>query len=275
MPFVQAIYDQGHRGEDVVVDMLAKHGWEVSARQDEVTLPVGKTAALVGHIDGEAYCAKVGDKRLVEIKCLSETSVKRWGKDGWDAFPSYAWQLSAMMHAGGWPTAILAIGRKNSDGNVAGVDIVLVGEPPVPLADIKRRVLAVERAALGGAGEEPECDRPQTPFCPYVFEHVEDVNEGDVRLEELGYMWLWGKAVETQGKQLRQDVSAQLGDWFDSRGLKGQRAETGLLAVNDVVSVKRGGLDQPRLSEELGVDLREWQKPDVHVRYQKVAVKEP
>ena len=267
-PFVQRIYDAGNRGEERVLTMLAQQGWTVGDCQKRVELNVGNAAMIRGHVDGAGYRGSEPEL-LVEIKCLGETYREGWARDKWDAFPHYRTQLAAMMYAGGWRRALFVLGQKNSAGDVTGIDIYHIDEPPMALADVKRRVMQVEKAAK--EGKEPGCDREQTPFCPYAFIHDEDLpSEGTVELEEAAMWWLWGQALEQEGKQIRSDAGCVMNVWFDDNNLKGGKAATETVVVKDVIQRRQGTVDLKQLAADLDVDVHKWRKPGREVRYQKV-----
>lgn len=86
--YMQAIFDEGHRLEPIVIDKLRANGWQVHDEQLEVELDIipGQTK-VVGHIDGK--CVRTGgtDIRLpysvLEVKTLSHKNFLDWKENLW------------------------------------------------------------------------------------------------------------------------------------------------------------------------------------------------
>jgi len=81
---------EGARHEEWVIEDLCGDGWVVWgwSRQAEVTLPVGDSSCVVGHIDGLATPIASGDPLhdmwLLEVKALSRFRAAAFEKNGFD-----------------------------------------------------------------------------------------------------------------------------------------------------------------------------------------------
>lgn len=186
-------FDEGIRGEPVVIGMMEADGWKFVDERDGwwlnwhdgqimVEIPVGSRCIIRGHLDGVAvrYRAesnvaelRVGDgRRMVEVKCCSEG----YAAEVLRRLPvMYDVQISAYMGWLGLP-GVLAVGVKDREtGEVVRVATKEIAVPPRSLAKVKARVMEIERRVR--EGELGACDYRQYP-CQFPWLCDEIVGSG-------------------------------------------------------------------------------------------------
>lgn len=95
-PWLEEAAEEGKLHEWAVKKKLAEEGYLVFDDQLEIRIDRDQYT-LVGHIDGKVI--DVGGKHpmLLEIKSMSEGEFGRWMRGRWDAFNTYATQVSLYM----------------------------------------------------------------------------------------------------------------------------------------------------------------------------------
>lgn len=162
----QARFDDGHMHEVAIIEKMEKKGFCLERRQERVNLPVSNKVLVRGHIDWIGALDD-GVERVWDAKSMSKDSYAKWLAKRWDGadyFGNYAIQLSIYMAATKLPGGLLA---KNKDSGA--LDFFTFDEPPVPIAQIKAKILKVESIARKGILPE-KCDKTNFP-CPYFFLH--------------------------------------------------------------------------------------------------------
>jgi hypothetical protein len=214
----------------------------VNVHDDQFTcqIPVGLTAVIRGHMDG---IATNHDNELfvVECKAFAASYWDKYMKQGIEAFPYYATQLSLYMHATGLP-GMFVMGHKNADGIMnddCEVHVDRFDTPPISLGAIKTRVAKIENIAK--TGELPMCDQNQYP-CQYVYLHDDQPEEEDVLelqdrdLDRFADMYEKACAMEKEAKQMKDVAKAGIQATFDILGRKGGKVRTADYNIQDYVS---------------------------------------
>lgn len=207
--------------EDVLLDILVERGYRVSDRQMEVVLDVGEKVRVVGHLDGlarkdrKSYVAEVkafGD----ELYTAAIADVASWSE-------SYAYQVSAYMHATGLPCVFLVGHKKAGENGAVVIDDVKLWEittPPVPLDAIREKVgqIADAAARLSKPRQVPCTSRWGCPLFSmgYCDGKVEEPVVRDLEVEEWAatYDTARGqkKLAEVQMEEARGELVRLLGD---------------------------------------------------------------
>lgn len=196
----KARFADGNLHEGAVKQALRDAGLRVDHEQDTCVLPVMSGAEIRGHTDGvvmgslgafnfagvtlppeaEGCVGADGFLRVVlEVKAFADSGWKKFDRNGLDDYPYYAIQLSVYMAAYGLP-GLMAVKNKNN-GKMAWR---FYAEPPVPIAELRKRVAQVEAAVL--TSDLPACDKPNWP-CLYAYLHEDVAEKGheDVAEEEV------------------------------------------------------------------------------------------
>lgn len=216
-----------------------KHA-DVHDDQFTCQIPVGNTAVIRGHMDGIATNDN-GDLYVVECKAFAASYWDKYMKQGIEAFPYYATQLSLYMHATGLP-GMFVIGHKNADGIMddgCEVHVDMFLDPPLGLGSIKARVAKIERIAT--TGELPACDQNQYP-CQFVYLHDDDTEEedvlevSDVDLDRFADLYEKACEMEKDAKRMKDEAKAGIQATFDLLGRKGKKVQTSDFVIQDYVS---------------------------------------
>ena len=165
---------EGNLHEGSIIERLEEEGFRVDETQTQVELQVLPRVLIRGHTDGIVYPPRAKKARVLEVKTMSKDRFRMWERVGdntadrmasgeWDG---YAWQLSAYMHTLNLP-AIYVV--KNRDSGKLLIDEVKV--PPIPLRDITKKIIAVEKWRK--RGELPDCEATggERFFCPFPYLH--------------------------------------------------------------------------------------------------------
>ena len=168
----QRIFDRGHEIENIVKSMLRNQfDVDLIRDQEEVTLTLGtfntRRIVVVGHIDG--YTTETG---VNEIKGFGKDYLDKWTSTGISAFPRYEYQVSAYCYAmeeTRWRFIVYDKTLTTSESDPDRLKSSSFSLPPLPLSEIKARVLSIEQASITGeimpcTGEYP---------CPYYYLHDE------------------------------------------------------------------------------------------------------
>jgi len=174
LPFperLRTIFAEGHHHEALVLELLRRGGWIIHAEQEALVLPVLPGVVVRGHVDAMATLAIADDEHYVaEVKALGADTFKLWLRDGFAAFPKYAYQFSSYMIASG-RKGLFCVKNRNS----GQVHVTIFDDPPVPLADVVAKVARVE--AAGRKGELGPCDADKKWGCPFLYLH-DDADKG-------------------------------------------------------------------------------------------------
>lgn len=220
--WLQVRFDEGHDWEDKI---LAR--WEddntgsLFAAQMTTGLEVGKHAMVRGSIDGY-------DDRgtIVDAKFLGPDLFERLKNGGLSAFPHYEWQQAVYAHgmrAAGYKVdnICLAMGLKDIEGEgddrrIVGIKEmsylwVDVAELPT-VAQIKARVMRIEKLAAKGGDEWPDCPTPFEYPCPFDWLHedrdvaIEVDDEMSKKLDMAHRFNQLAKVAEGDAKKLKADA---------------------------------------------------------------------
>jgi hypothetical protein len=203
-------------------------------------IPVGATAVIRGHMDGIAESA-AGQRVVVECKAFASSYWDKYMKQGIEAFPYYATQLSLYMHATGLP-GMFVVGLKNTDGDIdddSPVHVDMFDTPPLGLGAIKARVAKIEKIAA--TGELPACDQNQYP-CQFVYLHDDQPEENDVLevvnhdLDKYADLYERGCVLEKEGKMLKDMAKQELQLLMTGLDREGGKVQTKQFVVQDYVS---------------------------------------
>lgn len=177
-------FAEGVAGELVVIGMLREnwrivdesegHNYTWHDGQILVEVPVGTQVTIRGHADALGTCYKavvpeygesdwqVGEKRLIEVKCVSEDYAPVVLKN----LPYYYLvQVVVYSHYVGFPP-MLVLGVKDEEGQVKYLLSEMLDDLPIGIRDVKMRVMEIEEWIA--KGELPPCDHPTWP-CQFSW----------------------------------------------------------------------------------------------------------
>lgn len=204
-PWLQQRFDAGHDHEPLILRKLTeRYGFNLVGAQDEVVIPIGTTARVVGHVDalhigsesfpmeithmnGEPMSRPIdipaGAIVVVDAKALAVSTFASWSTKRFDAMPYYAWQQRAYMIGTDAVGLVMAVKNKNTDDMRVEFFTVDYMDNIVKKTDIMRKVLAVEAAAKVGNTEI--FAQPCTPMmpCPFWKMHPKDVDDPDADVD--------------------------------------------------------------------------------------------
>ncbi len=187
--WLQVRFDEGHDWEARILARVEEdQGVSLGLAQHQTILEVGKKAAVRGSIDAYDDLGTV-----VDAKFLGPDLFEKLKNGGIQTSPHYWWQQGVYAHgmrAEGFKVdnICLAMGLKNivgkgEDREVTGIAAmhylwVDVFELPT-VAQIKARVMGIERMAGKPADEWPDCPQPFQYPCAFDWLH----EERDVAIE--------------------------------------------------------------------------------------------
>jgi hypothetical protein len=192
--WLQVRFDEGHDWEDRILKRMEDdQSVSLGLAQHQTILDVGKQAAVRGSIDAYDDLGTV-----VDAKFLGPDLFAKLRDGGIQAFPHYWWQQGVYAHgmrAEGYKVdnICLAMGLKQIEGK--GEDRQIVGVKAMhylwvdvadlpTVAQIKARVMGLEKLAGRPADEWPECPVPFQYPCAFDWLH----EERDVAIEVEGEM---------------------------------------------------------------------------------------
>lgn len=158
------VFEAGHKAED----QLWAKGVLSGLAQEYIELPITKRIMIVGHLD--AWEIDAG----AEAKSSSEAEYRKPWTESHMA-QRWAYQISCYMHGTGKPFRLIRALR-DRDGNVLEHREELLERAPIPLADIRARVLEVESMARSDL-TSTECEKYEYP-CPFFYTHL---NKAEMR----------------------------------------------------------------------------------------------
>lgn len=278
-------FQEGNVAEPVILKWLNDHGgvrveddWYLEDRytvvdgQVELEIPVGKTAVIRLHPDGigtiyktteedRAQGMETGSNVVLEAKAFGPDYYKKWKREGIEGFPFYRWQVSAEIAASGFP-CVFIIGQKDEKGVVYSdaCERFYIPEPPVPLPQLKLRVMRVLKAIEDG--DIPECDWAMYP-CGFWQEHdteqgvwakVKGIDAATVDVEidllaSLAEQYELGKKMEKDGEAKKKAASKGIAVAFDSANQKGETLTAKGYQVTDHIEPRKGKVDWEALIE--------------------------
>ncbi len=144
--WVKSSAEEGAMQEAVVKNKLRKMGWIIEEGAEceicnnerkgiHVELDY-KGISMVGHMDGRANRIDDVDKRVLEVKTMSQFEFDRWIKGKFNEFPVYAAQLTTYMQADKTNKALYAVKNRNN----GYLDILILNEPPMKFTDVIKNV---------------------------------------------------------------------------------------------------------------------------------------
>ena len=265
---------EGNLHETSIIDRLIEDGYRIDETQTEVELQIFPRVYIRGHTDGIAFPPRAQKPRALEVKTMSKDRFKKWigsGKDTAErmasgAWDRYAWQISTYMHILNMP-AIYVV--KNRDSGRLEIDELKV--PPIPLAEIQKKVIAAEKWRK--RGELPPCVAASGDqfFCPFPFLHedtsgfgvepdnelepIDDAQRGliaaladeyDDLASQVGLM----KPIDQERKAVGVRLIMAMG------GPQGNKiAVAGQWKVSRVDNKGRAGPDKEALAKALGIEV--------------------
>lgn len=184
---VLTAFQSGNTWEPIILSHLNRNNWAIKGSQDEINLQILPHITIRGHVDGVGWhwikspkvdiglpglhyadvMPKPGrrsEKVGVEVKALSHENFMK----PFSAFPAYQWQLSVYILGLGIPFALVVVDKDNSTPESITYRVDIHRDPPIPRAQIIRRILEVE--AHVRQSTLPPC-QPDGFFCPYTPYH--------------------------------------------------------------------------------------------------------
>lgn len=202
----QEVLDEGTIAEGVIACMWEEET-EIPTINDQLEVELvigeidGRRVIIRGHIDGESeHDQRVGR----EYKKFRDSTWEDFLRQGIEINKNYPWQLSVYWYARGWFEAEVVGGHVKGyvsideegdpgatiyatpkDAREAGVETFLpvIGEvkhklvtaPPIPLKDIRRKIVRWERLINEGTPlSEGRCEKPYAYPCPFFTLHPDD-----------------------------------------------------------------------------------------------------
>lgn len=202
----QEVLDEGTLAEGVIACMWEEET-EIPTINDQLEVELvigeidGRRVIIRGHIDGESeHDQRVGR----EYKKFRDSTWEDFLRQGIEINKNYPWQLSVYWYARGWFEAEVVGGHVKGyvsideegdpgatiyatpkDAREAGIEAFLpvIGEvkhklvtaPPIPLKDIRRKIVRWERLINEGTPlSEGRCEKPYAYPCPFFTLHPDD-----------------------------------------------------------------------------------------------------
>lgn len=174
---------EGNLHEQAVIDKLVGEGWKVIHAQETVEIPVIPGVIVRGHTDGVLQSPHHPNPQvLLEVKSMSTKQFDKWMKRRFDAFPKYAFQISAYMRAHPDLDALYVVKRRE-DG-LLDRSALSHSLPPVQWSVIRKKITTAERWRR--KGELPPCDVKDQWGCPFFYLHEEaDLEEVVIPDDEI------------------------------------------------------------------------------------------
>ena len=199
--------EEGTVQEAIVKDKLRKEGWLIEeggkctkctghgTKGIHVDMTYGNMF-IVGHMDGTA--TKDNEKRILEVKTMSQFEFDRWMKGGFDAFPAYAAQLSCYMEAYGLTKALYAVKNRNN----GYLHKTLIDKQPVDFKSVMQQI--GRSTAKEMPDVEPDFETFACRRCAYkklCIRTKEDmVVQNEAALNDACEIWREGNAEMESGE---------------------------------------------------------------------------
>lgn len=227
--YMQAIFDEGHRLEPIIIEGLNNENWSVTDEQKEVELDViPGVAKVVGHIDGICVPDFALGGSVLEVKTMSHKNFLDWETNGWESrstlIEKYKWQASAYMLATGLPHTMVCWDKQEKDW-----DSRFITEPFYSISDIALKISQAEEHIRNNDIPSNCTDFP----CPYFYLHENKdaipEEKADGELDTLMIAWLEAdrkkKIYEGEAKALREMIVEFAGEKISGR-IKGSQGVT-------------------------------------------------
>ena len=169
------VMNEGKLHEPAILARLAEDGWlleRIGSDQDELMVPITSTVYVRCHPDGYAVAtqdhpfAPKGTRCVVEAKSMSKDVFGQWERDGFKEFQRYAVQLTLQMVGSGLPG--LFVVKNRNDGTQRWQ---VFHEPPVAFAEIRKRLMLIDKGAREGDLNPLKEKCPDPFFCRFHFLH--------------------------------------------------------------------------------------------------------
>lgn len=178
-PDLQKRFDDGKHAEQIIIDRLRDLGWDImdGDQQTRIQWKIGSKIIVGGHTDGVGVPksnVRQAGAHVIEIKAFSESSMQQARRKGVGSLFGYDWQLTPYMLETGKP-GMWVCGQKefDKDGSLTGIGELWfeeVLEPPIPKAEIVKKLRAVVKAHEEGV--DPMADCPALYPCSFHFLHT-------------------------------------------------------------------------------------------------------
>jgi len=145
LPIMLIAANEGHLHEKAVKELLKSEGHIVTGEQNALKLEYDGFD-LTGHIDGIIELNDKGqysERKLLEIKSMSQGEFNRWVKGAFNEFPGYAVQLSLYMSIGHYREAYYVVKNRNT----GFIDRRIIPAPLMDIAPIIDKFFKVESYA--------------------------------------------------------------------------------------------------------------------------------
>jgi hypothetical protein len=281
---LQNRFDLGKELEPIILERLrARYGFKLYGYQSVVEMEVGSKVLVRGHVDALAdevfeithFCGvpvenvSVVDREpkpgivVVDAKSVTTSSIERWLKDNWTAFPHYYWQQSFYVTVPGYSGVVMAFFDKVV-GNMV-VDYWPV-EKLATKGDIIRRVLAIENMVKDPKLVFAEPCNPREYPCPYFRFHpqlpegeihdgvLEGVNTED--LVELGRLHEAARQRMNEAKAEKDELTERITKAFGHKAASLKLSDLTITCFHQGVSV----VDWDGLAKKLGMTVEEAKK---------------
>lgn len=167
---------EGNLHEPAIMAYVGTQGWlleHIGADQAELDIPITSRIMVRCHPDGygtsmvEHPNAPRGTRVIIEAKAMSDAVFSNYNRGGFDEFYRYAVQFSLEMIGSGLPGLFVVKNRNNGE-----IRWQVFTEPPISLADIRKRLLLIDKGAR--EGDLNPLNEKCTMFpCQYHFLHDE------------------------------------------------------------------------------------------------------
>lgn len=252
-------FHEGNLHEPDIINRVASDGWafsHIGTDQDELLVPVSSRIAIRCHPDGYATATKdhrfavKGTRCVFEGKAMSKDVFDRWDRRGFDDFWSYAVQFSIEMEGSGLPGLFAVKNRNNGE-----VRWQVFTTPPIPFAEIRKRLLLVEKGARGG-DLNPLKEKCKEFGCQYFFLHDDTGPEivADDVIDGLAEMVDAARDRRKQAETIEKDARDKLSMAMGER----KKVATGRWAVT-MVEQNRTTYDTKQAMAD-GIDLEPYKK---------------
>lgn len=299
---IQRAWEEGHRLEPIINNMLEQEGYVITGSQEEGHLDITDKLRIRYHPDGFTRLPSTGELVILEDKTMSNDSWQRAARGSvGDIFVEYNWQISVMMWAncvdrfsanpGDWfmPALWVAYNKGNSDGSECLDEGRLLYQtvllPPVSYEDIKNKALQIKELVDGPDILEStlQCNPEHFP-CRYLHirpepepvttqtidgkkaktvKRIEPEQEDEVDFLIRDYVKHKGMAEEAKEKQ--EEAKALLIEMAEGNDF----IETSQWRVPVIEGTGNASYDWASMPEELKKELAKYRKPGVKYKYLK------
>jgi hypothetical protein len=243
--WLQEVYDEGHRMEDVIIgELTALDEYEHLHldSQTEWTLEIGeindRLVIVRGHSDGWDITAET----IVEAKKFRPSTWPKFQRQAIECNPLYPWQASVYMHAArqlGIEAQLLFVGGAYHPADevfaesIEEIGVFQYGDPPLPLNAIRRRIVRWERMIEEGLDvtDIDECTPKQYP-CAMFGKGCPGESKADEALELTG-AWADKARPIIETLSAKQSIIKTANEMIKAADAHKKKAQADLLAVFD------------------------------------------